>query len=75
MLISLMVVKQVREMLGAKAVPLQLPIGAEDDFKGVVDLITMKGIVWDDGNTRNDLTTKFLFLKICWKKLNMERAT
>jgi elongation factor G len=42
------VVKQVREMLGAKAVPLQLPIGAEDNFKGVVDLITMKGIVWDD---------------------------
>ncbi|HEU4472643.1 MAG TPA: elongation factor G [Flavisolibacter sp.] len=42
----LMVVKQVREMLGAKAVPLQLPIGAEDDFKGVVDLITNKGIVW-----------------------------
>ncbi len=44
----LMVVKQVREMLGAKAVPLQLPIGAEDDFKGVVNLITMKAVVWDD---------------------------
>lgn len=43
----LMVVKQVREMLGAKAVPLQLPIGAEDDFKGVVDLVTMKGVIWD----------------------------
>jgi len=42
------VVKQVREMLGAKAVPLQLPIGAEDGFKGVVDLITMKGMVWDE---------------------------
>src|SRR6201747_2377214 len=42
----LMVVKQVREMLGANAVPLQLPIGAEDDFKGVVDLIRMKGIIW-----------------------------
>ena len=42
------VVKQVREMLGAKAVPLQLPIGAEDNFKGVVDLITMKGIVWNE---------------------------
>ena len=42
------VVKQVKEMLGAKAVPLQLPIGAEDGFKGVVDLITMKGIIWDD---------------------------
>jgi elongation factor G len=42
------VVKQVKEMLGAKAVPLQLPIGAEETFKGVVDLITMKAIVWDD---------------------------
>ena len=40
------VVKQVREMLGSKAVPLQLPIGAEDNFKGVVDLIKMKGIIW-----------------------------
>jgi len=43
----LMVVKQVKEMLGAKAVPLQLPIGAEDDFRGVVDLITMKGVIWN----------------------------
>ncbi len=42
------VVKQVREMLGAKSVPLQLPIGAEDDFKGIVDLITNKGIIWKD---------------------------
>ncbi len=42
----LMVVNQVREMLGAKAVPLQLPIGAEDNFQGVVDLIRMKGIKW-----------------------------
>ena len=42
----LMVVKQVKEMLGSKAVPLQLPIGAEDNFKGVVDLIKMKGIIW-----------------------------
>ena len=42
------VVKQVKEMLGARAVPLQLPIGAEDHYAGVVDLITMKGIIWDD---------------------------
>ena len=42
----LMVVQQVKDMLGAKAVPLQLPIGAEDDFRGVVDLIKMKGIIW-----------------------------
>src|SRR5574343_1363289 len=40
------VVKQVKEMLGSNAVPLQLPIGAEDNFKGVVDLIKMKGIIW-----------------------------
>ena len=40
------VVKQVREMLGSKAVPLQLPIGAEDDFRGVVDLVRMKGVIW-----------------------------
>src|SRR5690606_11270828 len=44
----LMVVKQVKEMLGAKAVPLQLPIGSEDNFKGVVDLVSMKSIIWDD---------------------------
>ena len=43
----LMVVSQVKEILGANAVPLQLPIGAEDDFIGVVDLITMKGVIWD----------------------------
>ncbi len=52
------VVKQIKEMLGAKAVPLQLPIGAEDGFKGVVDLITMKGMVWDEagqGMTFNEV--------------------
>lgn len=52
------VVKQIKEMLGAKAVPLQLPIGAEDHFKGVVDLITMKAMVWDDatlGMTFNEI--------------------
>jgi elongation factor G len=52
------VVKQVKEMLGAKAVPLQLPIGAEDNFKGVVDLITMKGMIWDEagqGMTFNEV--------------------
>lgn len=42
------VVKQVKEMLGSNAVPLQLPIGAEDDFKGVVDLVNWRGIVWNE---------------------------
>jgi len=42
------VCKQVKEMLGSDAVPLQVPIGAEDDFKGVVDLITGNAIVWNE---------------------------
>ncbi len=46
----LMVVKQVRDMLGSNAVPLQLPIGAEDDFKGVVDLINFRGMVWNEND-------------------------
>jgi elongation factor G len=43
-----MLLKQVREMLGSNAVPLQLPIGAEDNFKGVVDLINFRGMVWNE---------------------------
>jgi len=42
------VVGEVEEKLGAKPVPVQVPIGAEDEFKGVVDLITMKAIVWEE---------------------------
>lgn len=42
------VVKQVKSKLGANPVPLQLPIGAEDSFRGVVDLIKNKAIIWDD---------------------------
>ncbi len=42
------VVKQVKSMLGSNAVPLQLPIGAEEHFKGVIDLINWKGIVWNE---------------------------
>jgi len=42
------VVNDVKEKLGAKAVPLQIPIGAEENFKGVVDLLTGKAMVWDD---------------------------
>ena len=40
--------RQMVEMLGAKACPIQIPIGEEDSFKGVVDLITMKAILWHD---------------------------
>ncbi len=44
----LRVVGQVRERLGANAVPIQMNIGAEEDFKGVVDLIRMKAIYWSE---------------------------
>jgi elongation factor G len=42
------VVQMIRDRLGARAVPLQLPIGAEDKFIGVIDLVRMKAIVWED---------------------------
>ena len=44
----LRVVEQIRTRLGSNAVPIQLPIGAEENFKGVIDLIKMRAIYWDD---------------------------
>jgi elongation factor G len=44
----LRVVEQIRERLNADPIPLQLPIGAEDHFEGVIDLVRMKAIYWDD---------------------------
>ncbi|MEO8748361.1 MAG: GTP-binding protein, partial [Rhodanobacter sp.] len=41
------VVSQLKSRLGANPVPMQVPIGAEEDFKGVVDLIKMKALYWD----------------------------
>jgi elongation factor G len=46
----LRVVDQMRKRLGANAVPIQLPIGAEEHFEGVVDLIRMKAIYWNEEN-------------------------
>ncbi len=44
------VCKQVKEMLGSYAVPLQLPIGAEENFEGVVDLVNFRGIKWNEAD-------------------------
>ena len=52
------VCSQVKEMLGSHALPLQIPIGSEEGFKGVIDLINFKGIVWnedDKGMTFNEV--------------------
>jgi elongation factor G len=46
----LRVIEQIKSRLGSLAVPMQLPIGAEDRFEGVVDLIKMKAIYWDETN-------------------------
>jgi elongation factor G len=46
----LRVIKQIGSRLGSRAVPMQLPIGAEEHFEGVVDLVKMKAIYWDETN-------------------------
>ena len=51
-------IKDIKERLGAKPVPIQLPIGAEADFKGIIDLVRMVGVVWDNeelGAKYNDI--------------------
>ena len=51
----LKVTDQMKSRLGANPVPIQLPIGAEEDFKGVIDLVNMKAIYWSD----QDMGTTF----------------
>jgi len=46
----LRVIEQIKSRLGSNAVPMQLPIGAEDSFSGVVDLVKMKAIYWNEAN-------------------------
>ncbi|MGR9116383.1 MAG: elongation factor G [Gammaproteobacteria bacterium] len=46
----LRVIKQIKDRLGSNPVPMQLPIGAEDTFEGVVDLVKMKAIYWDEAS-------------------------
>ena len=56
----LRVVQQIKDRLGARPVPIQLPIGAEDHFKGVVDLVKMQAIHWDE----DSLGMKFEYIDI-----------
>ena len=48
----LAVCQQVKDMLGSNAVPIVLPIGEEADFKGIVDLVKNRAIVWHEDNSR-----------------------
>ena len=52
------VVEQIRDRLGCEPVPIQLPIGGEENFKGVVDLIKMKAIYWNDADLGLSFLTK-----------------
>lgn len=51
-----MVVDQLRDRLGANAVPLQMTIGSEEEFKGVVDLVKMKAIIWNEADQGTTFT-------------------
>jgi len=73
------VVNQIKQRLGAVAVPVQLPIGSEDGFKGVVDLIAMKAIYWDDasmGMTFVEADVPSEMVKKCleWREKILEAA-
>ena len=75
----LRVVEQVRERLGANPVPIQLPIGAEDSFAGVIDLIRMKAIYWDESNMGTthevrDIPDELLAEATSWREKMIEAA-
>jgi elongation factor G len=75
----LRVVKQVRERLGGNPVPVQLPIGAEENFAGVVDLIGMRAIYWDEdsmGTTyeARDIPQDMLADAETWREKMIEAA-
>ena len=75
----LRVVEQMEDRLGASAVPLQLPIGAEDEFKGVIDLVKMKSILWseeDQGTTFEyaEIPDDMTALCVEWRERMLEAA-
>ncbi len=75
----LRVVRQVRERLGANPVPVQLPIGAEEDFAGVIDLIGMRAIYWDNANMgttyeARDIPDELLAEAETWREKMIEAA-
>jgi elongation factor G len=75
----LMVVEQMKDRLGANPVPMQLAIGAEEEFKGVIDLVKMKKIVWsetDQGTTfvYEDIPAEMESDSEKWREVLVENA-
>ena len=75
----LRVIEQIKSRLGANPVPMQLPIGFEDSFSGVVDLVKMKAIIWDENNLGMTFVEKEIpddMLDLCkeWREYVIEMA-
>ncbi len=75
----LRVIGQIRERLGAVPIPLQIPIGAEERFKGVVDLIRMRAVYWNDADLGMTFETREVpadILPLCqkWRETLLEAA-
>jgi elongation factor G len=75
----LRVVEQVKERLGATPVPLQIAIGSEEEFQGVVDLIKMKAIIWDEASrgmehTEKEIPSDLKELAETWRERLVEAA-
>lgn len=72
----LRVVQEMRERLGANVVPVQLPIGAEDDFVGVIDLIEMRALLWKDAQGSSfemvEISSELLAEAERWRKNLLE---
>ncbi len=75
----LRVVDQLVERLGANPVPIQLPIGAEEKFEGVIDLITMKALYWDESDMgmtyeARDIPEQLQAEAVVWREKMIEAA-
>jgi len=75
----LRVIEQIKSRLGSSAVPMQLPIGSEDSFSGVVDLVKMKAIYWNEANLgmtfeEKEVPVDMLVLCEKWREHMMEAA-
>jgi elongation factor G len=73
------VIEQIKSRLGAQVVPMQLPIGAEDSFKGVVDLLRMKAVYWDEASMGLSYEVKEIPVEMLkdaekWREVLIERA-
>ena len=73
------VVRQMKEVLGANPCPIAIPIGSEEQFKGIVDLVTMKAFVYDDSANPTEYTIQDIPAEVAddaaqWRENLLEKA-